>query len=166
MLKDKVQKALNDQINAELYSAYIYLSMAAHFAGQDLNGFASWMKHQAQEEVSHAMRIFNYVYDRGGQVSLKAIDGPPTEWDSPLAAFEAAYKHEQHVTKLIHELAALSDSENDYATRNMLDWFIDEQVEEEATADTIVQRLKLAGDNPGALLLLDRELGERQHGEH
>lgn len=165
MLQDKIQSALNDQINAELYSAYIYLSMAAFFEARDLNGFAGWMKAQAQEEVSHAMRIFQYIYDRGGSVKLQAIDSPPTEWDSPLAAFEAAYEHERHVTKLIHDLTAQADEANDYATRNMLEWFIDEQVEEESTANSIVQRFKLAGDSPGALLILDRELGERRSAE-
>jgi ferritin len=165
MLHDEMQSALNDQINAELYSAYIYLSMAAFFEARDLKGFASWMKAQAQEEVGHAMRIFQYIYDRGGAVTLQAIDGPPTEWDAPLAAFEAAYEHERHVTKLIHGLTAQADEASDYATRNMLEWFIDEQVEEESTADTIVQRLKLAGDNAGALLILDRELGDRRSTE-
>lgn len=166
MLEDKMQKALNDQINAELYSAYIYLSMAAFFEARDLGGFATWMKGQAQEEVEHAMRIFDYVYDRGGIVKLQAIDGPATDWDSPLAAFEAAYEHERHVTSLIHDLARKAEENDDYATRNMLDWFIDEQVEEESTADSIVQRLKLAGDNSGALLLLDRELGQRRGTDH
>lgn len=162
MLSAKMEKALNDQINTELFSAYVYLSISAYFEGNDFTGFASWMNAQAQEEVGHAMKIYKFIIDRGGQVKLAAIDAPPIEWDSPLAAFEAAYKHEQHVTGLIHKLVALSIEENDYATKNMMDWFVDEQVEEEASASEIVQQLKLIGDNGHGLLMLDRELGQRK----
>jgi ferritin len=158
-----MEKALNDQINAELFSAYAYLSMSAYFEGNDFTGFASWMNAQAQEEVAHAMKIYKFIIDRGGQVKLAAIDGPPVEWDSPLAVFEAGYKHEQHVTSLIHKLVALAIEENDYATKNMMDWFVDEQVEEEASASEIVQQLKLIGDNGHGLLMLDRELGQRKY---
>jgi ferritin len=163
MLSAKMEKALNDQINAELFSAYAYLSMSAYFEGNDFTGFASWMNAQAQEEVAHAMKIYKFIIDRGGQVKLAAIDGPPVEWDSPLAVFEAGYKHEQHVTSLIHKLVALAIEENDYATKNMMDWFVDEQVEEEASASEIVQQLKLIGDNGHGLLMLDRELGQRKY---
>ena len=165
MLSKKVEEALNSQINAELYSAYVYLSMSAYFEDQDLAGMAAWMRAQAQEEAAHAMKIFGYIYDRGGRVNLAAIDGPQTEWDSPLGAFEAAYKHEQHVTSLIHKLVDLAIGENDHATKNMLDWFVDEQVEEEASASAIVQRLKMIGDHTPGLLMLDRELGQRKPGE-
>ncbi|NIR42402.1 MAG: ferritin [Gemmatimonadetes bacterium] len=161
MLSKSMEEALNAQINAELYSAYIYLSMSTYFEANDFPGMASWMRHQAQEEVDHAMKFYRYVVDRDGRVTLAAIDAPPTDWKSPLAAFEKAYKHEQHVTGLINELVAQADEENDYATRNMLDWFVDEQVEEEATASAIVARLKLIGDNAPGLIMLDRELGAR-----
>ena len=164
MLSKKMEEALNAQINAEFYSAYIYLSMAAYFEANDLPGLAAWMKAQAREEAGHAMKIYHYIVERAGRVTLTAIDAPATEWKSPLAAFENAYQHEQHVTSLIHKLVALAIDENDYATKNMLDWFVDEQVEEEATASAIVARLKMIGDHPPALLMLDKELGARQSG--
>ncbi len=164
MIADKMEKALNAQINAELYSAYIYLSMAAYFESKDLPGMANWMTAQAQEEVAHAMKIYQHIVERGGRVTLAAIEGPPTEWASPAAVFEAAYKHEQHVTKLIHDLVALSIQENDYASKSMLDWFVDEQVEEEASASAIVAKLQMIGDHGPALLVLDHELGARQAG--
>jgi ferritin len=164
MISDKMEKALNAQINAELYSAYIYLSMAAYFESRDLPGMATWMTSQAQEEVAHAMKIYQHIVERGGRISLAAIDGPPTEWGSPAAVFEAAYKHEQLVTKLIHDLVALSIEEKDYASKSMLDWFVDEQVEEEASASAIVAKLQMIGDHGPALLMLDHELGARQAG--
>ncbi len=126
---------------------------------------ANWMTFQAQEEVAHAMKIYNHIVERGGRVKLAAIDGPPTEWKSAVDVFESAYKHEQHVTKLIHDLVALAIQENDYASKSMLDWFVDEQVEEEATASAIVAQLKMIGDNAAALFMLDKELGQRQAGE-
>lgn len=162
MLSPKMEEALNGQINAELYSAYLYLAMAAYFESLGLKGFAAWMNVQAQEEVSHAMKIYNFVVERGGRVELAAIDAPTSEWDSPLAAFEAALKHERHVTSLVHDLVAKAVAENDYATKNMLDWFVDEQVEEEASAGEIVGRLKLAGQEGPALLMLDGQLGQRK----
>ncbi|MGD8698397.1 MAG: ferritin [Gemmatimonadales bacterium] len=159
-----MEEALNSQINAELYSAYVYASMAAYFESVDFKGFAMWMTAQAQEEVAHAMKIYNFIIERGGRVKLAAIDGPPTEWQSPLAAFEAAYKHEQHVTSLIHGLVAKAVEEKDYATQNMLVWFVDEQVEEEASASEIVAQLRMLGTEGPALLMLDRELGKRKFG--
>jgi ferritin len=164
MLSKKMQEALNAQINAELYSAYIYLSMSAYFAARDLPGMAQWMRSQNEEEVAHAMKIFDFVGERAGRVTLAAIDAPQTEWESPLAIFEHAYKHEQHVTSLIHNLVKQAIEENDYATKNMLDWFVDEQVEEEASAAAIVAKLKMIGDHPPALIMLDKELGSRQSG--
>lgn len=163
-ISKKMADALNGQINAELYSAYVYLSMAAYFESIDLAGFATWMKGQAQEEVEHAMRIFNFVVDRGGRVNLSAIDGPETQWKSPLDAFQTAYKHEQHVTKLIHDLVDQAIQENDHATRQMLDWFVDEQVEEEATAAGIVAQLEMVGEAGTAILMLDRQLASRGEG--
>jgi len=164
MINDKMEKALNAQINAELYSAYVYLSMAAYFESRDLPGMANWMTAQAQEEVAHAMKLYRHIVERGGRVSLTAIDGPPADWESPAAVFEAAYKHEQHVTKLIHDLVALSIEVKDYAAKSMLDWFVDEQVEEEASASAIVAKLQMIGDHAPALLMLDNELGARPAG--
>ena len=161
MLSKKMQEAINDQINAELYSSYLYLSMAAHFEGANLKGFANWMRVQVQEENFHAMKFFDYVNSRQGKVSLKAIDGPPTKWKSPLDAFEDTLKHEQKVTALIGKLASIAQSENDFATGVLLHWYINEQVEEESNADTLVNKLKMIGDNTSGLYLLDQELAAR-----
>jgi ferritin len=161
MLSKTMQDALNDQINAEYYSSYLYLSMAAWADSANLKGFANWFRMQVQEEMVHVMKFFQYVLDRRGLVKLTAIAGPPTQWASPLAAFEATLAHEQHVTGRINKLAELAIKENDHASHALLEWFVTEQVEEEATADSILQQLKLAGDAPAALFLLDRELGAR-----
>ena len=161
MLSKKMVEALNDQINAELYSSYLYLSMAAHFEGVNLKGIANWMRVQAQEEDFHAKKFFQYVLDRQGKVILQAIAEPPNKWKSPLAAFEAVYEHETKVTGLINKLATLAQKEEDHATGVLLHWFINEQVEEEANADGIVQKLKLIGDNSSGLFLLDQELAAR-----
>jgi len=161
MLSKTMQDALNDQINAEYYSSYLYLSMAAWADSANLKGFANWFRVQVQEEMVHVMKFFQYVLDRRGVVKLAAIAGPPTQWASPLAAFEATLAHEQHVTGRINKLADLAIKENDHASHAILEWFVDEQVEEEATADLILQQLKLAGDAPAALFILDRELGAR-----
>jgi ferritin len=161
MLKDIIQKALNKQINAELWSAYLYLSMSSYFESINLSGFATWMIMQTQEEVNHAMRLYNYIIERGGRVILEAIDSVPTKWTSPLHVFQETYKHEQKVTKLIENLVEIAEKEKDRATLNMLQWFIDEQVEEESSADEIVQKLKLIGDQGSGLFMLDNELGQR-----
>jgi ferritin len=161
MLSQKMQDALNAQINAEYYSSYLYLSMAAYAEEANFKGFANWFRIQSREEMVHVMKFFEYVIDRKGRVELKAIEGPPTKWDSPLAAFQATAKHEQHVSGLINNLASLAVSENDHATHALLEWFLTEQVEEEATADQIVAQMKLAIDAPAAMFLLDRELGAR-----
>jgi ferritin len=161
MISKKVEKALNAQVNAELYSAYLYLSMESYFQSLNLNGFANWMRVQTQEEVSHAMKIYDFVNERGGRSLLKGIDGPPTEWESPLAAFEDAYAHEQKVTGLINDLVDLAIKEKDHATNNFLQWFVNEQVEEEASADAIVQQLKMMKKAPGGMFMLDRELSRR-----
>ncbi|WP_457754246.1 ferritin [Thermococcus sp.] len=162
MLSEKMLKALNEQLNRELYSAYLYFAMAAYFEDLNLEGFANWMKAQAEEELGHALRFYNYIYDRNGRVELKAIEQPPKEWDSPLAAFEAAYEHEQFITRHIHELVALAEEEKDYSTRAFLEWFINEQVEEEANVKKIVDKLKFAKDSPQIIFMLDQELGQRQ----
>ena len=161
MLNEKMQNALNSQINAELYSSYLYLSMSAHFESTNLKGFANWMRVQAQEEMFHAIKLFDYINEKGGEATLTAIDGPPTEWDSPLAVFEAVYVHEQKVTGLINNLVDIAIEERDHATNITLQWFVTEQVEEEASADEVVQKLKLMSDAPGGLFLLDQELGRR-----
>ena len=162
MISKKMEKALNTQINAEFYSSYLYLSMAADFEVKNLPGFANWMQVQAQEEWGHGMRIYNYIHEQNGTVKLEALEGPPTEWKSPLDAFEAAYKHEQLVTSRINNLVALANEEKDYATNIFLQWFVSEQVEEEASALTIVEKLKMIGDKPQGLFMLDRELAQRQ----
>ena len=161
MIKEKIKDAINKQINAEMYSAYLYLSMSAYFESINLKGFASWMKAQAQEEMVHAMKFYDYVNERGGRVLLTAIEAPPTQWDSPLAVFEYTYQHEQKVTGLINTLVNLANSESDHATHNFLQWFVGEQVEEESSADEIVQKLKLVGNDGGGLFMLDQEQGQR-----
>jgi len=152
---------LNKQVNAELYSSYLYLSMAAYFESINLKGFANWMKIQAQEEVTHAMKFFDYINERGGRVTLDTIKKPPAEWKSPLDVFENTYKHEVNVTKMINSLVDLAIKEKDHATYNMLQWFVAEQVEEEASADAIRQQLKFIGKDGRGLLMLDRELSRR-----
>jgi ferritin len=161
MLSQKLQDAFNKQINAELYSSYLYLSMAAYFESKDLKGMAHWMDIQANEEKAHAMRIFNWVNDRSGRVLLTQIEAPKTEWKSPLEVFEEAYKHEVKITGMINELFTLVAIEKDGAGHDFLEWFCREQVEEEANAQLIVAQLKLVGDNGLGLYLLDQELGKR-----
>ena len=161
MIGKKMQDALNDQINAELYSAYIYLAMAAYFESENLAGCAAWMRVQVQEETAHAMKIFDFVNERGGRVVLKAIDEPAKEWKTPLAAFKAAYEHEQYITGRINDLVDLAIKEKDHATNAFLQWFVNEQVEEETSVDNIVQKFRMAEKAPGALFMMDRELGQR-----
>jgi len=161
MISNKMEEALNGQVNAEMYSAYLYLSMESYFRSLNLNGFANWMRAQTQEELTHAMKIYDFINERGGRVTLKAIEGPPTKWESPSAVFEATYKHEQKVTGLINELVNLAIEEKDHAANTFLQWFVKEQVEEESSVDKVVQKLKMADGNPQAMSTLDRELGQR-----
>jgi len=161
MISKKMEDALNNQIREEMFSAYLYLSMSAWFQTLNLKGFANWMMVQNQEEQFHAMKIFNFISERGGTVKLQKIDQPQHEWKTPLEAFEAAYKHEQHITGCINDLVHMAMEEKDRATQVFLDWFVNEQVEEEANADEIVQNLKLVGDHGHGTLMLDRELGQR-----
>ncbi|MEM0203822.1 MAG: ferritin [Archaeoglobaceae archaeon] len=163
-LSEKVVGALNVQLNREIYSAYLYLSMSAYFESLGLKGFANWMKVQWQEELMHAMKFFDYIANRGGRVELYEIEAPPKEWKSPLEAFEFALEHEKSVTKRISDLVNLSIEEKDHATFNMLQWFVNEQVEEERSFGEIVAKLKLAGNDTRALLFLDAELGQRKFG--
>jgi ferritin len=156
-----MQDALNGQINAELYSAYLYLSMSAFYESQDLQGCANWMRVQFQEELAHALKFYDYVNERDGRVILQPVEGPPSEWESPRAPFEAAYQHEQKVSGMINKLADLAIELRDHATYNFLEWFVAEQVEEEATVKGIVQKLKLVGDTGEGIFLVDRELAQR-----
>jgi ferritin len=161
MIDPKMEKALNGQVVAEFYSAFLYLSMAAYFDSKGLAGFAQWMRVQFQEEQAHAFKMFNYVAERGGRVRLGTIEAPPTDWDSPVHVFEDTLKHEQKVTGLINKLVDLALSLSDHATDNFLRWFVTEQVEEEDSVETVLSQLKLVADNGQGLLMLDRELGAR-----
>jgi ferritin len=161
MLTDRMHQALNDQIQAEFFSAYLYLSMAAYFENLGLEGMSNWMMVQFQEEQSHALKFFHYVNERGGRVELQSLAQPDRQWESPLAAFEAALDHERMISKRIGDLADLAVAEKDHATHNMLQWFISEQVEEEATVDGIVGQLRLVGAQGPGLFMIDREMRAR-----
>lgn len=163
MLNNKVQDALNEQINAEFWSAYLYLSMAQHFEAEGMSGVANWFKIQFQEEQAHATIFMNYINQRGGRVTLKAIDAVPTSWESPLEAFKATLEHEKKVTALINDLYALAESERDYATRDRLTWFVSEQVEEEDNCRTLIDKFSLIGNDGMGLYMLDQELGSRTY---
>ncbi|MCC6123797.1 MAG: ferritin [Pirellulales bacterium] len=162
MLNAKIQDAFNQQINAEMFSEYLYLSMAAHFESESLKGMANWMKIQAGEEHMHAMKFYGFILDRGGKVVLKQIDAPKTAWKSPLDAFQDVYQHEVKITGLVNGLANLAIEEKDHAAHQFLEWFVNEQVEEEAAAQLVVDQLKLVGDNGVAIYMIDQELGQRQ----
>ena len=161
MISPKIQDAINAQINAKFWSAYLYLSMGMHFEAEGHTGIANWFRIQFKEEQAHAEIFINYLLSRGGRVELKAIADVPTTWESPLAAYTDTLAHEEKVTALINNLYALAEAEHDYATRGKLDWFVAEQVEEEETAKSLIDRLKLIGDNGLALYMLDQELAQR-----
>lgn len=161
MISEELREAINEQIKYELYSAYMYLAMSADCADRNLMGFAHWMSLQAQEEVEHAMRFYNFVLERGGRVELHAIDKPPFEFGSPLEIMEKSLEHERFVTSRIDALYDQAQAENDRAAQVMLQWFITEQVEEEASIDEIVQRMKMFGEDGTVLFMLDRELAGR-----
>jgi len=163
MLDKKIEKALNEQINAEMWSAYLYLSMAAYCHAEGKPGMASWYEVQFQEEQDHAKILFNYVNSRGGRVELMPIEAVPTTWEGILDVFEETLKHEQKVTSLINKLYALTNKLDDYATQSMLKWFIDEQVEEEENAQSIIDKIKMIKDNGYGLYMLDNELGTRTY---
>ncbi|MDZ7763871.1 MAG: ferritin [Melioribacteraceae bacterium] len=162
MISKKMQDALNKQINAEFYSSYLYLAMAAHFEDTNMNGFANWMSMQSAEEYGHAMKIYNYLNNVGAKVELHAIDQPKSGWNEPVDAFKDALNHEKKVTKMINDLADLAVEEKDHATNIFLHWFVTEQVEEVASVEDIVTKFEMIGDNKGALFMFDRELGQRQ----
>ncbi len=161
MIGKAIEKAINEQINAELYSFYLYLAMSAHFEEGGFPGLAKWMRVQAQEEMAHAMKFFAFVHERAGNVTLLAIEQPKGEWPTVLAAFKDARAHEQFITKRINTLMDKAIAAKDHATANFLQWFVKEQVEEEAQLEPIVTRLEAIGDHPGALYYLDHELGKR-----
>lgn len=160
-MDEKMVEALNSQLNAELYSSYLYLSMGTYFEWEDMSGFANWMRVQAQEELAHAMKIYDYIIQRGDRVTLTKIESPPTEWESPVAVFEHVYSHEQNVTALINQLVNLSISLQDHATNNFLQWFVAEQVEEEESSSGVLKKVKMAKGSMSALLMLDNELAQR-----
>jgi ferritin len=161
MLSKKLESELNKQLNAELYSAYLYLSMAAYYESKNLKGFANWMNVQAQEEQVHGMKIYDYINGRGGRVQLAVIEAPPVEWSSVVDVFDNVYSHEQKVTGLINNLVNIATEEKDHATVNFLQWFVAEQVEEEASASEVLEQLKFIDGKGSGIFMLDRELKQR-----
>jgi ferritin len=164
MISEKIQEAINQQINAEMYSAYLYLSMSAWLSDKNLNGFAQWYMVQAQEEMDHAMKFYHYIYEQGGQVKLLPIEGPPVDFASVKEIAKMQLKHEKKVTSLINGLVSLARKEKDYATEIFLQWYVTEQVEEENNAEEIINKLSLIGEKGPGLYMLDKEMGRRQAG--
>lgn len=161
MISAKVQKVLNDQINEEMFSSYLYLSMAAYFEAKNLKGFANWFSVQSQEETMHAMKFYNFLIQKGGKVTLKQIAAPKTEWKTISEAFSDTLKHEQKITGLINKLVEVAMAEKDYATNTFLQWFVTEQVEEEANVEELIQKIDMIGDNKSGLYMLDNALASR-----
>lgn len=161
MIKENIQAALNNQLNAELYSSYEYLSISSYFDSVSLTGFAHWLRIQSQEEYAHALKIFDYLLQVDGKVNLASIEAPKVGWKNTQEVFEHIYKHEQNVTESINELVDLAINEKDHATNNFLQWFVSEQVEEEATALKILEKIKLIGDSKDGLFLMDNEMSQR-----
>jgi ferritin len=161
MISQKIVDALNSQLNKEIFSSYLYLSMSAYFEGKNLSGMSQWMKMQSQEEYEHAMKFYDFILKTGGVIKLEAIDAPQTDWDSPLNIFEDSLDHEKFISKSIYELMDLAIEEKDHPTKSFLQWFVDEQVEEEDTVQQIVENFKMIGASKGGLFMLDRELGSR-----
>jgi ferritin len=162
MISKKMLDALNNHLNEEFYSSYLYLSMAAYFEDKNLNGFASWFKLQAQEEWAHGMKFYDFINQTGGKVTLKAIKAPKTTWKSIMEIFKETLAHEKHITGLINKLVGQAMQAKDYAANNFLQWFVTEQVEEEATVEEILNKLEMIGDAKSGLFMLDRELGFRK----
>lgn len=165
MISKAIEKSFNEQVAAETYSAYLYWSMSAALEEMQLPGFAHWMRAQAQEEMTHAMKFYHHLVERGGRVKLGPIEGPPTEWDSLSKMFEEVLKHERHVTALIYKLVETAAKEKDYAAGVFLQWFVNEQVEEEAAAELILSKVKMVQDSKGGLYMLDKEMGHRGSGD-
>ena len=164
MFSKKLEKAFNEQINAEIHSYYLYLSMSAWFSSKGYDGMAGWMKEQSQEEMTHAMKFYDYINERGGTVKLTTIEGPKTTFKSPLEIYKAALAHEEYITGRINKLYKMAVAEEDFAAQSFLNWFVDEQVEEEATAQAVVDQMMMVKDHPGGLFMMDRELGKRASG--
>jgi ferritin len=165
MMSQTMQDALNQQMQHEFYSAYLYLSMSAYCDRANLPGLARWMRAQAGEETRHALKIFDHLLDRGGQVALRQIDRPPADFTSARDVFEQAHRHEQQVTASINAVYGLATDERDFASRVFLDWFVQEQVEEEKTSGLLAEQLRMVGEDRPGLLMLDRELGQRRGAE-
>ena len=161
-ISKKMNEALNKQINREFFSGYLYLSAAIYLETHNFDGMAHWMKLQAKEEFGHGMKMYGYIIERGGIVSLMNLEAPKSDWKSPLEIFEFSYEHEKKVTEMINSLVDAAKSENDIASQEFLNWFIKEQVEEESNSSKITEKLKLVGDNAGGLFIIDGELGRRQ----
>jgi ferritin len=161
MINNRVEQMMNEQIKLEIASSYLYLSMSAYFSSKGLDGMAAWMESQSQEELVHAMKFYKHITDRDGRVMLQPLEQPQAEWESPLSAWQAAYKHEQFITGKINELTKLAHQESDFAALPMLGWFVDEQIEEEASTSKVVQSLEMVGTSGQGMLMLDRELGTR-----
>lgn len=161
MINERMLKALNEQITEETYSAYLYQSMSAYLDFKGLKGFSHWMDMQTQEELIHSRKFYDYILERGGQVKLDTIKAPPHDFGTPLEIFEAALEHEEYITGKINDLVDLAQELKDHATFNFLQWFVEEQVEEEATTGEMVDKLTLVSDHTGALFQLDKELGTR-----
>lgn len=161
MIKQKVLDALNKQLNDELYASYLYLAMSAHFENESLTGFASWMRKQSVEEYQHAMKIFDFIHQVDGKVELFKIDAPKTGWQSVQSVFQNVYDHEKSVTSSIYEIVELAQQQRDHATTTFLQWFVNEQVEEESSALKVLDRINLIGDNKNGIIMLDHELGSR-----
>lgn len=164
MMPKTMQDALNEQMKHEFYSSYLYLSMSAFCDTMNLPGLSRWMRAQAQEEAKHAMKIFDHLLDRGGRVELARIDRPPAQFSSPRDVFEQAHRHEQQVTESINKVYGLAMDERDFASRVFLDWFVQEQVEEEKTSGLLAEQLRMVGEDRPGLLMFDRELGQRRAG--
>jgi ferritin len=162
MITEKMTEALNVQINREMYSSYLYLSMSAYFESINMKGFANWMRVQAAEEIVHSMKMYDYVVEAGGRAKMMAIEAPQFVWTSPIDAFQHVYNHERLVTGLIKSLVIVADSEKDDTTKSFLQWYLDEQVEEEESSDTVLNIAKAAGNNQSALAAADKELGKRR----
>ena len=161
MISEKMQDALNEQVNKEFYSAYMYLAMSAYCNTMGLPGFAHWMRMQYEEEIMHVTKMYDYIMDQGGEVNLMAIEQPEKEYGTPLDIFETTLEHEQYVTNLIHRLMDLAVEERDYATQTFLQWYVTEQVEEEANVNDIVSPLRMVGDDKGGLMMIDQQLASR-----
>ena len=161
MISDKIQAALNTQLNDELFSSYLYLSMSAYFSNKDLNGFANWFRLQSNEEYGHAMKIYDYLHQVGAKVVLKEVKRPKTDWDSHVSVFQETHEHEQKISKSINKLVDLAIAEKDHATVNYMQWFVSEQVEEEASSLQNLKKMEMIGDNKAGLFMLDKEFGGR-----